>query len=243
MTLTSLEHVDYGQRVLLFCDILGWAKFIEEKQNESYYRDNISLLLDEVWRNTERIQEIKREGKGLDFDLTVGHFSDTIVYSCVNSREATSLIVGSAAHMSNRFLVMGFVCRGAIVVGPLIHHGAVIFGPALVRAYEMEAKIAINPRILVAPEVTSQINNPSLLRHDPDGHWVVDTFAITWRQTNGNIHWNRANLMPISQHITRELRTHETGGKVHSKWLYATRRFNDFVTLHPELNLSPISEG
>jgi hypothetical protein len=243
MTSRSIEYVDYKQRVLLFCDVLGWASFIEDTQHESYYRDNISLLLDEVWRHTEITQQIKSAGQTIDFDLTIGHFSDTIVYSCTCSPTSISLLVRHAAHITNKFLEKSFLCRGAIVTGPLIHQGPVIFGPALVQAHRMESEVAVYPRILVAREVVSQIKDSGALRHDPDGHSAVDTFGITWRRTNEDVDWNRANLTPISEHIARELRKHKPNDKVHSKWLYIARAFNSFVTLHPELKLSQIGDG
>jgi hypothetical protein len=238
----SLEHVDYEQRVLLFCDILGWARFIEEKQSEACYRDKISELLDEVWRLAKKAQEIKSRGVGIDFDLTVGHFSDTFALSCANSSESASSLARHAAHMSNKFLGAGFLCRGAIVAGPLIHEGPVIFGPALVQAHRMESEVAIYPRILVAHEVVEKTKDSGHLRRDADGLYSVDSFGVIWQRTNADVAWNKANLTQASEHIVRELHKHKPDGKEHSKWLYAARRFNDFVQLHLELGVSQIHD-
>jgi hypothetical protein len=45
--------------------------------------------------------------------------------------------------------VSGFWIRGAVTVGLIHHDEHIVFGPALNRAYELESKVAIYPRILI----------------------------------------------------------------------------------------------
>ncbi len=236
------DHIDYEQRVLLYCDILGWKKFVVNKQHESRWRDKIPELLHDVWRLSAQAQDIERRGRQIDFDIRVGHFSDTMVFSTASSPEAHSLLIGHAAHLANKFLAEGFLCRGAIVVGALFHRNDKIFGPALVRAYEMESEIAKRPRILVAEDLARDVQSGDMLVRDTDGCYSVEVFQLVWQQTNGNVTWNKANLTPISAHISRKLAEHRGNPPVHSKWQYAARQFNRFVALHPELNLAQLQE-
>lgn len=46
-----------------------------------------------------------------------------------------------------------YLVRGAITRGALYHDDAVVVGPALVRAYELESQVAIYPRIILDPNL------------------------------------------------------------------------------------------
>ena len=56
-------------------------------------------------------------------------------------------------------LKLGFLTRGAIVLGELYHRESCVFGPALIRAVEMEKNEAFYPRILVHDDVISLCND------------------------------------------------------------------------------------
>lgn len=58
--------------------------------------------------------------------------------------------------------------RGGVTIGPLAKSYGQIFGPGLVRAYELESKEAKYPRILVDKCVIEEFDrNPRLCVHDP----------------------------------------------------------------------------
>jgi hypothetical protein len=95
----------------------------------------------------------------------------------------------------------GVLCRGGVVEDRLHHREGVVFGPALVRAYELETRVARYPRIVVeealaqeylvweqelqryvqAPPATASVltglSYPKLLRRDGDGCYFVDLFV------------------------------------------------------------------
>jgi hypothetical protein len=57
--------------------------------------------------------------------------------------------------------------RGGVTVGNIVKSYGQLFGPAVVRAYELESKIAIYPRIVVGEEVFEELeNNRGLWMHD-----------------------------------------------------------------------------
>lgn len=43
----------------------------------------------------------------------------------------------------------GILFRGAVVIGDLYNDKIIIFGPAMLEAYELESKKAIYPRIII----------------------------------------------------------------------------------------------
>jgi hypothetical protein len=59
--------------------------------------------------------------------------------------------------------------RGGITIGKLAKSYGQIYGPGLVRAYELESKHAEYPRVLVDQCVLDELyRNPTLCVHDPD---------------------------------------------------------------------------
>ncbi len=51
--------------------------------------------------------------------------------------------------------------RGAITYGKIVHNNQMIFGPALVRAYELESKKAVYPRVIIDRNITDTMKNSS----------------------------------------------------------------------------------
>jgi hypothetical protein len=75
-------------------------------------------------------------------------------------------------------LLQGFVLRGGIATGNLFHRDHILFGPALIRAYEIEQGEAKFARVLVDPPALAKTG-----RHEHDavmqdhlGNWVIDPF-------------------------------------------------------------------
>ena len=52
-----------------------------------------------------------------------------------------------------RLISNDILCRGAVTYGKLIHTKEMIFGPALVQAYETESKAALYPRIILSEDL------------------------------------------------------------------------------------------
>jgi hypothetical protein len=53
----------------------------------------------------------------------------------------------------------GYFIRGALVCGHLYHDASMVFGDALVRAYELEQTIAHYPRVIISKEVMQSIKS------------------------------------------------------------------------------------
>lgn len=81
----------------------------------------------------------------------------------------------------------GFLLRGAIVYGKLIHINNTIFGPALINAYEKERTIAKYPRVIIDDVIVSDLldletksklpqNCSDFILRDFDGIYYIDIF-------------------------------------------------------------------
>ena len=128
-------------------------------------------------------------------------FSDSIVVAApldtadsVDPAEETAIggLLTQAAYLQLGLLSEGLVARGGLAVGELHLSDGLLFGPALVWAYELESKVAVNPRVVVAADLEPYIaraldyyadpkmdapQNFELLR-DADGRLFVDYLGL-----------------------------------------------------------------
>ncbi|HKP01855.1 MAG TPA: hypothetical protein VJU77_00710 [Chthoniobacterales bacterium] len=83
---------------------------------------------------------------------------------------------------------LSILTRGAIARGSTYHKKRIIFGEGLNRAYELERRAAVYPRIIVTDEVRQQLEEAgaeipinisflSMVVRDYDGLWLIDPFA------------------------------------------------------------------
>lgn len=151
--------MDYEDRLVLFVDILGFKKIIERSANDPT----------EVKRVIQAIRRLKEIGEGDLFDSKqVTQFSDCLVLSYrVDERSSVFEMIVEVGYALVSLVEMGFLLRGGISVGKLIHDEEFVFGPALVRAYELESKVAINPRVVVGSEVLGFARKFPAEHHDP----------------------------------------------------------------------------
>lgn len=120
------------------------------------------------------------------------HFSDTIVIS-YETKELDSVIgaIVDIQHCIVELAKLGVLVRGAITEGDLIHNKNLLFGPALVEAYELEKRVSKYPRIILKSDVvdnfdkskvsaklvsTVEFNLSDLILKDMDGNYFVDYF-------------------------------------------------------------------
>jgi len=99
------------------------------------------------------------------------------------------------AYIQARLAEDGTLIRGATTIGDIYVNDRLIFGPALIRAYELERGVASYPRIILdsrvfdrladsaelrMPGVTDQVKSLStVLARDNDGTWFVDDLQAT----------------------------------------------------------------
>ena len=108
----------------------------------------IAFLLDEIRQYAIISSYFLNELKIID--RKVSQISDSVVISY--SRESNFCHILHDAHfLCVKAMEIGFLLRGAIVYGKVIHNVSEnkLFGPAFLKAYDMERKKAIYPRIIV----------------------------------------------------------------------------------------------
>ena len=134
-------HIDYSDRIVAFIDCLGFKqKVVESAKNKDLVA---SLRLMHIIINSGLHAEPQ-------FDFQVLQFSDSLVLSTAPSVEALWFLVQHVRARVSNVLHLGMLFRGGIAIGPVIHQGAMAFGPGYLEAYELKSRIAINPRVILS---------------------------------------------------------------------------------------------
>ena len=140
----------YTKKVIAFVDIMGFKNIVDKStRDESFCKSLINNLVElkgleqhKSLCNRARIEEGK--------NVTV--FSDSIVISYdLSINSAIDKILFDIIIMQIDLIAMGLILRGGITIGDVFHDGGVVLGPAMNRAYEIESKLSIYPRIMVDP--------------------------------------------------------------------------------------------
>jgi len=131
-------------------------------------------------------------------------WDETICQDCIR-------IISAVAELALR---QGLLLRGAISVGDLFHADEVVFGEALVDAYEMEFNIAKFPRVVASERVLTRFKGgpqsyPHLFVQDTsDGIWHLNYFP-RMREHGAGMgkpdsiqRWNEAMKIIIADNLT-----------------------------------------
>ena len=168
----------YEKKILVFFDVLGFKDMVQRK-----YKDK-----------PEKIKEILNmmhvlSSPSYTSELII--FSDSVInileikpkYNEHGQTFADYLNVifnNIATIQVNMFGLYGVLIRGSIVIGDIYYEreNNLLFGPALVDAYELESKYSIYPRFLIGKSIVDEISDAEWLdvTEDVDGHYYIDVF-------------------------------------------------------------------
>lgn len=185
----------YENRIVLFLDILGFKKIVQETL-EKGPEPNIPI------DNQEKIAGLhallaKMGATAADHQtnakINVTQFSDSIVISFLDTQPSqAALTFKIVLKIIVELVKNGILCRGALSEGKLIHTNQTIFGPALVDAYETETKAAMYPRVIMDKKiyefakmypdpVTGELILPEsisdVIKNDLDGKYYINYFG------------------------------------------------------------------
>lgn len=122
-------------------------------------------------RLIDALNDIGRMGEhGAFSSQRMTQFSDSVVLSYAANEESGAFWMINEIALSVIMLAQrGYLLRGALTVGLLYHEDRHVVGPAMVRAVEIESKVACFPRVIVDPAVIALAR-----RHRREGHSPKD---------------------------------------------------------------------
>jgi len=219
----------YKERLILFIDLLGFKSIVnrsvrdeeflasiyellkgitaEPVSTETFGQLNRQLVPKERLAEVEELNKLFSAGIKANSTLAVTHFSDSLVISAeVEDTTSTFSILELAAKLTFRLWEEHKVLtRGGVTIGKLIHEeGGVLIGPAMVRAYELESKLAVVPRILIDENCIDYIRESHL--YEAMKRLFAEVGELT--SEDGEAHLNKGleiNLGTIYHHFLLSL--------------------------------------
>jgi hypothetical protein len=163
------RNVQYERCLIVYIDILGFKQKIDT-ESPNHISRCIRVIAEAVepHRFKSTFPKLPRENFVNFSDLCVLWFSLEDDKKLPPVGWLTSQILKIVQAQSLLLFDEQLLIRGGITIGPLARSYGQIFGPGLVRAYELESKQATYPRILVDECVIEELyRNPRLCVHDP----------------------------------------------------------------------------
>jgi len=237
---------NYEQRIVAFVDIMGFSAMISDSEKDVEIYEKINQAL-------KTIQNVKNRSD--DTTAKVTTFSDNIVISYpANGRDSLFYILLDLIHLQLDLLQLGILVRGGIAKGKVRHTQEMVFGPAMVAAYELESKYAVYPRIIVEKETVDwEKDNYRKQLYGAD-YDISDLDSLIKRDEYNDIYYidilkQKQELDYLEDYIPLLYTVKNiivTGLKVKSKevkmkYIWLKNYFNDVVTInYPEKYLDLI---
>lgn len=194
-----MSEFDYRETLVTFLDILGFKEMVKASENDSsqviLLRRNLNALRERFAKG----KNFKRETRSSESPVPIFRafsFSDlTVRATVIDPIEELTYVLSNELHTLVNMqcelalrddghlpiLIRGAISLGSMEVHPEDSSDELIFGPALVRSYELESTTAIFPRIVIDPAVirrASALKNPVFPEHlitlGADGVYFVD---------------------------------------------------------------------
>lgn len=188
-----MSKINYQKSIVTFIDILGFGDFVNRTKCKS-----VNRVLNAVEKATSPIKIDDLADKNVHAEVLC--FSDSIVRvrkidpdpkkqypSGLFFQELINLV-----HAQGELIDLDIIIRGGVSIGGIYISESRVFGPGLIKAYELESKYAKYPRIIVDPELIYEYKTSPLLkakwhslkedmefttrllRQGDDGMWFVD---------------------------------------------------------------------
>lgn len=174
----------YTDHIVAFIDILGFKEMIfnssknPDMQNIIWQALNYLKKLEKNHEWVKNFMTVEEDAQRknlnnfhIDNLIKVTCFSDSILISLKieekRFNEIFSTLVAYVAFIGNFLIRNGILIRGGITIGDLVHtKNGIVYGSGLIKAYELESKTAIYPRIIISKELKEKLNYPLMSKKE-----------------------------------------------------------------------------
>jgi hypothetical protein len=253
------KNAQFEDRVVAFIDILGFRQIVDSMARNPARFQLIRDVLEIIQRQERKLSrarqaEAERERRRQPgtasllppsaIEMTA--FSDCYVVSALASAGWKVMVVVQA--LAAFLIYRGILLRGGVAKGKAYHTKRVLFGPAVIAAYELQQHTAKYPRIVVEDHLVRSewwLNTRGeFFRQDGDGCWFVNPFergVSRWSELLGMLRRYQIEssfLGDVRKHIARllsdQMRSRRRDWDRIAKLRWLAARFNDAIaSQHP----------
>jgi hypothetical protein len=171
-----VRNPTYERRAVAFYDVLGWRSHITRAATDEVKIGELRRLI----LRASRMLGVQHER--ISKDIRYSTFSDNVVMSITPEERRIVHLLGTLACFQIGCAAAGFLVRGGITIGDLIHDSESVFGPGLNRAYELESAIAVFPRIVVDESILAALGHVPFFVVRDDELSFLDPFTHQFNQ-------------------------------------------------------------
>src|SRR3990167_2294781 len=149
----------YENCIIAYIDLLGFKEAVADEEKMESILDLLTQFIKQNGDHTPEWGYDTKTNEPIIQSISSSAFSDHIVISFLvieDSYEDIRLLMvmqklqNHIGDIAMTALSKGFLIRGAVTIGKLYHQNNMVFGKALVDAYNLESQTAIYPRILIS---------------------------------------------------------------------------------------------
>lgn len=235
----------YEQRLVAFIDILGWTSAVKASALDPEVTRILGLALSLIRGQTQMTERRAAHSlaNGWPGDPQATHFSDCLVVSTRADRAGRDQLISTLGFLSLGLLQQGFVLRGGLTIGDLYHQSSMVFGPALLKAHELESRCAVYPRVILDPMLARNWGQGAVYRM-ADGTEIGQ--AKTWRLSHDGYRFfdflqpfgggpdfvkspplMAEALVPLRRLLLRSLQSYKADLHVWPKYVWLANYFNE----------------
>ncbi len=233
----------YTDALVAFIDILGFRTIVNRSRDisERYEAELIeriigalSIPVADFVAEFRSAYDVQDSGNGAPL-VEIQTFSDTIILVAPPTVSGLGAVAYCVYRIARQLLRGGFYCRGAVARGEVYSKrdadfAPIIFGPAFIKAYDLERAAAVGSRVILCNrttelfrELASQVNSRlcdflrRFIRQERDGPFVIDVLAdVRDRGATGreNI---AGELLAIKQQLERVLLLYTESPNIYQK--------------------------
>ena len=158
-----------------FLDVLGFSERIRESYKDKATANGLLQEFHSIF--SKRIDRIKSEvNQSL---LYFKSFSDNVLLAhprfSDDMESEFGFILWSISEYQFEMALKGFFIRGGLSVGPLFVDDNSVYGTALIDAYELESKVAVNPIVVLCDKTMKLVDKHLTYYH---GEWAPQVSQV-----------------------------------------------------------------
>jgi hypothetical protein len=220
----------YEDRYLAFVDVLGFSSLVNRSREDAAVVAQLKDALSDV-----SAKALAARSDELQLEAT--SFSDTVVISAPVGEAELLHMLQIIDEFGYGLLRRNMLFRGALVRGQLLHRPDLIFGPALIDAYDLETKKSFHPRIMLDSNIYGAIQHASdptrgeLMRYltvDPYDVPYLNLFA-KWQTEKPLDATALGELVQLQDIIAAGLVAGAENPSVGEKYKWLARKLNRFI--------------